>query len=99
MVLADTAGAAPIIITLLGSTGLIGAIVALLKLRPDVNSAAVSQAQGAMEVMQQLNQDMEKNRDYWRERYEQCNQRCVALEEELHQARVMIRRLASDAEE
>lgn len=95
--LADAfSGATPIIIALLGSGGLIAAVVALLKLRPDINSAAVIQAQGAMEIMQQLNDDMEKNRDYWRDRYEDCNKHCKDLENEMHQARVMIRRLSID---
>jgi hypothetical protein len=41
-----------------GVTGVIGAIVALYKLRPDVNSAAVVQAQGAMEIMAHLNDEL-----------------------------------------
>jgi len=97
LLLADAfSGATPIIIALLGSGGLIAAVVALLKLRPDINSAAVIQAQGAMEIMQQLNEDMEKNRNYWRDRYDECQKHCRDLEQEVHQARVMLRRLSAD---
>lgn len=58
-----------------GLTGVIGAIVALWKVRPEVNSAAVTQSQGAMETMKTLNDELEqaheragRDRDEWRER-------------------------------
>jgi threonine dehydratase len=89
-------GATPILIAMLGSGGLIAAIVALLKLRPDINSAAVIQAQGAMEVMQHLVEDIERNRNYWQKRADECASRCKDLEDELHQARQMIRRLSTE---
>jgi hypothetical protein len=58
-----------------GLTGVIGAIVALWKVRPEVNSAAVTQSQGAMETMKTLNDELEqahervgRDRDEWRTR-------------------------------
>lgn len=40
-------GWAQILLSVVGPAGLIGALVALLKLKPEANSAAVTQAQGA----------------------------------------------------
>lgn len=58
-----------------GLTGVIGAAVALWKVRPEINSAAVTQSQGAMETMKTLNDELEqslvrKSRECsdWRER-------------------------------
>lgn len=51
-----------------GISGILGAGVALFKLRPDVNSAAVTQSQGAMETMQTLNDELKQDRDAWRDR-------------------------------
>jgi hypothetical protein len=47
-------------IILAASAGLIGAIVALLKLKPEANQSAVLQAQGAMETMVELNEKLEQ---------------------------------------
>lgn len=46
----ETASGIPwpqIILAIVGPAGLIGSVVALFKLKPDANTAAVSQAQGA----------------------------------------------------
>lgn len=57
---------------LLGVLGLgsviVGGYVGFVKLRPDMNSAAVEQAIDAMQGMKVLKDDMERERDYWRER-------------------------------
>lgn len=70
---------APLLIALLGGTGLTGAIVALVKLRGDRDSAAVSQAHGANEALVAALTAVERERDYWRNRYEKV----AALNEEL----------------
>lgn len=57
-----------LIIGCTGISGLIGAVVAVYKLRPDINSAAVTQSQGAMESMRMLNEQLEQDRNYWRQR-------------------------------
>lgn len=73
-----------------GVSGLIGAGVALFKLRPDVNSAAVSQAQGAMETMRQLNDELVDSlkrandaRDFYRKQAEVAEERVAELEAKL----------------
>lgn len=53
------ANASTLGIILAASAGLLGAIVALLKLRPEANQSAVIQAQGAMETMETLNEKLE----------------------------------------
>lgn len=47
---------------------IVGGYVAFVKLRPDMNSAAVEQAMDAMNGMKVLKDDVEKERNYWRER-------------------------------
>lgn len=89
----------PIVIALLGSGGFVGAIVALIKLKPDINNAAVTQAAGALEMMGELLEDTERDRDYWRGRYSESNKKLVELSEELSQARQMIRHLSSSGED
>lgn len=81
----------PIVIALLGSGGFVGAVVAVVRLKPDMNSSAVSQARDALEMMQQLVEDLEKDRTYWRERYERMHKRNADLSAELMDARQMIR--------
>lgn len=61
-----------IVLAVCGASGIVGAIVALLKLKPDANSAAVTQAQGAMETMEKLNAQLEAERDEWRQRAMAC---------------------------
>lgn len=64
--------------------GVGGAIVALYKLRPDINSAAVVQAQGAMDVMREVNEELGKRADYWEHRAREWEERCLRAEEALH---------------
>lgn len=49
-----------LVIAVIGGGGLIGSGVALFKLRPDVNSAAVTDAQGAMKSMRELNDELKE---------------------------------------
>jgi hypothetical protein len=65
---ANGLGATQIVEILVAGGGLVGAFVALLKLRPDANTAAVTQSQSAMETMARLNADLENERDGWRRR-------------------------------
>lgn len=57
---------------LLGILGIgsvvVGAYVAFVKLRPDMNSAAVEQAMDAMKGMKVLKDDIEREREYWKQR-------------------------------
>jgi hypothetical protein len=62
----------PLLIGLVGSGGIIGAIVAFIKLGPERESAAISQAQGANEVLQETLEAVERQRDYWQRLYEEC---------------------------
>jgi len=73
MLIASGALYAPILIALAGSGGFVGALLGLVKLRGETDSQAVSQAQGAMETMQELNDALERERDYWRDRFERCH--------------------------
>lgn len=90
---ADSATVTPLLIALIGSSGFIGAVVALVKLRPEMSTSAVAQAQGALEMMQQLVEDLEKDRDYWQKRYIDSHKRCTELEDQAVQYRSMIRGL------
>lgn len=81
----------PIVIALVASGGGTGFIVALIKLRGDTGVQAVSQAQGAMETMETLLEGVERERDYWRERFEKCHHdksdllaQIRTLEQQLH---------------
>lgn len=55
----DAAGPIGYLIALAGSGGLVGATLGFIKLRGDRDSQAVSQALGAMETMQSLNEALE----------------------------------------
>lgn len=81
---ADLGGSlTPLLIVLAGSSGVIGAIVALIKLSGDRGTAAVSQAQGANEVLQETLVAVERDRDYWRDRYQGCANQLSQLVDEL----------------
>lgn len=58
--------ATPLIIALIGGGGLIGAVVALMKVRPENNAAVVTAAQGAVLIqtglMEQLRSALEETR-------------------------------------
>jgi hypothetical protein len=88
-------------------SGVGGTIIALLKWKPDVNSAAVVQAQGTMEMMKSLADDLRDDRDYWHERCDaaemrvqdlegQLKETTARLEEELMQCRAMIRGMTTE---
>lgn len=78
MILADaTFAAGPVgyLIALAGSGGILGATIGLIKLRGDRDSQAVSQAQGAVETMAEVQDQLEKtlaraneSRDFYRNR-------------------------------
>jgi 3-polyprenyl-4-hydroxybenzoate decarboxylase len=68
----ESAQVVQVVLAVCGASGIVGAIVAMLKLKPDANSAAVTQAQGAMETMEKLNAQLEAERDEWRQRALDC---------------------------
>lgn len=65
------------------ATGLIGAIIALYKLRGERDSAAVSQAQGAMETMEGLNDALESALARANQRADFYKGRCDELDAQL----------------
>jgi hypothetical protein len=64
----------------LTAMGGIGGIVAFLKLRPEAYSAAVTQAQGAMDTMQRLNVELDKALEEERESKSRWKRRAIAAE-------------------
>lgn len=80
LLLANGAGAntTQLIISVFGATGALGALAAWFKLRGEKDSLAVSQAQGAMEVMETLQSELkdtlaraEADRDFYKARADQ----------------------------
>ena len=80
---ANSSLVAPLLIALVGSGGALGSFVAFVKLRGDTDSTAVSQAQGANEVLLETLQSVERERDYWHARYDACHGRCNEILAEL----------------
>jgi hypothetical protein len=63
---------APLLIALVGSGGIMGAIVAFVKLSGDRTSASIAQAQGANEILKTTLEEVTRERDYWRKRALDC---------------------------
>lgn len=88
LLLADaSAGATPYLIALVGSGGVLGALLGFFKLRGDRDSQAVSQAQGAMETMESLNEALEKALERSNDRGDRYRARIEQLEAELRESR------------
>jgi hypothetical protein len=68
---------------IIGCGGLITAGVAIYKVRPDVDTAAVIRSQGAVETMALLQRELEKDRDAWRVRAVGCEQELHRVQAEL----------------
>lgn len=83
LLLADTVGATPYLIALLGSGGVLGALLGFFKLRGDRDSQAVTQAIGAMETMETLNDSLEKALARANERTDFYKSRCDELSRQL----------------
>lgn len=66
-----------------GLTGVAGAIVALFKIRPEANSAAVTQSVGAMETMQKLNDELEQALERKNEECREWRVRALAAEAQI----------------
>lgn len=64
----DEATIIQIVLGLFGASGLVGTYIALRKLPGENSSAAVTQSQGAMDNMRVLNDQLQEDRDYWRNR-------------------------------
>jgi hypothetical protein len=62
------AGVAQVALNIVGPAGLIAAFVSLLKLKPDANSQAVVQAQGAAAEWKKLYDSAKVDIEYWRTR-------------------------------
>jgi hypothetical protein len=73
------------VLALFGAGGALGAIVALLKLKPEANSMAVTQAQGAAAEWQKLYAEAAKENDELRVRAERA-------EEELRRMHIILDR-------
>lgn len=52
----------------IGTGGVIGGIVALVKLRPDITTAAVNQSQVALSMMETINRELEEAKQGWQDR-------------------------------
>lgn len=74
---------APLLISIVGSGGVMGAIVAFVKLRGDRDSAAVHQAQGAADALERALEASEREVAYWKARYDACHKRANELAAEL----------------
>lgn len=61
-----------VLIGLVGSGGLGGAVYAFLKWKPDATSAAVTDAQGAAAEWKKIAEEYEQQRNYWRGRALRC---------------------------
>ena len=79
-----------ILLSTLAGGGLLGAVVALLKLRPDANTAAVTQSVSAMEAMATLTKQLEVDRNEWRDRALKCELAARAAQEKLSDAQTVI---------
>lgn len=74
---------AQILIGLIGTGGLLSAIVTFVRLRPDANMAAVTQSKGAVETMALLLRELERDRDHWKSRATACEAELAGLRVEL----------------
>lgn len=83
VLLTDSSLATELLIGLVGSAGVTGALIAFLKLPGDKTTAAVSQAQGANEILQATLDEVIRERDYWRDRYQACAVQMTQLVHEL----------------
>lgn len=72
-----------VLLGVLGGGGILSAVAAFFKLKPDANSAAVTQSQGAMETMALLNRDLEDERNTWRARALKAEGDLVELERQV----------------
>lgn len=74
---------APLLVALLGSGGLMGAFLALVKLRGDATGQAIDQARAASEVMEDALNAAVREADYWERRYRECHEARAGLLAEL----------------
>lgn len=79
-----------VLLALVGGGGALGAVAALYKLRPDVNSAAVVQAQGTMEMMATLNTELKDALSRSQVDVEQLQAKCAEQEKLINTLREML---------
>jgi hypothetical protein len=80
-----------IFVTLITSGAITGAIVTFVKLgsrlsggtRSEIDVATLAQARGANEILTKTMEEVTRDRDYWRDRYEKCNTAYAKLVDEV----------------
>ena len=70
MIAAELADFTPIIIAILGGGGIVGAVVAFLKVRPEAGQIAVTASEGALVVQTGVIDNLRKENDNLRQRME-----------------------------
>lgn len=80
-------GWSQVLLAVIGPAGLIGSIVALFKLKPDANSQAVTQAQGAAAEWQKIADDRKSDNVELERRLEVCQIELQKLRQQLYDAR------------
>lgn len=76
----------PFLVSIASTGGLTGIVIAVAKLRGDTQTAALSQARGANEAMRETLEAIERERDYWRGRYETEHALLNEAREAMHRA-------------
>lgn len=93
------AGAAALVVAILGSTGLVGGIVALLRVRPESGKLIVEAAEGAVvvqggvitELRRELN-SLREALELERDERDECATRCTDLERKVRDLEEVLRR-------
>lgn len=75
----------PIVVSILGSGGLMGGIYTLLKLRPESGQIVVSAAQGALIVQTSVLNELHKENERLRVRVTTLERELAALRTEVHE--------------
>lgn len=83
----------PFLVSLASVTGVGGLMLAVAKLRPEKTSAAIAQAQGAADAMQEALVALERERDYWIKRHGDCHERANGLAAQVQALRRELREL------
>lgn len=84
-VLSDSSAIFAIILAV--STAILGAIIAAVKIPTDRGTAAMAQAQGANEALSEALEAIERERDYWENRFRICHKEKSDLYAELMRIR------------
>lgn len=74
----------PVLVAALGGGGLVGAVVALFKLRPESGAIVVTAAQGALVVQSSVLNELHKENERLRNRVSTLERELAALRVEVH---------------